>query len=508
MAYIGIDVGTTGSKATVVEKDGTILLNSYHEYDLRFPRSGWVEMRPDEVGQASLRALKDAVAQYGGEIEAIAVASFGEAVALLDANGHPVCDSIFYTDVRGNDCLNALREKIDPEALQMRTGMPINGMYTLPKLMWLAKNRPEVLEQAKMILPYGTYIAYLLCGETATDSSLASRTLLFDGMCLDWDDITLSAFGISRECMPRYVPAGSPIGRMLPSVASEFGLKGLPIIVSGVHDQIAAALGAGSLYPGDVSDGIGSAECISAVLPNEMDKKKMFRYNICAEPHAVHGRALSLIFSNTAGAALKWYRNTFAQELRARCDAEGKNSYAELNKYLTEEPSPVLFLPHLAGTGTPYMDAKAQGMIYGLTLATTGTDIYRAILEGNNYEMRYNLEVLSDCGMAFDELTAVGGGASPKALKIKADILQKPIHMLNTQQAGTVGLAMLCGCAVGAFKNIDEAKNAFVKRIGTIEPSSKHRAANDEKYDQYRRMYEAGCVISGRTAELSQRSEC
>ena len=497
MAYIGIDVGTTGSKATVIEKDGTIVASIYHEYDLRFPQPGYVEMRPDDVWNAVARALREAAAQYNGPIEAIATASFGEAVVLLGADGRPVCDSIFYTDIRGSESLEELRSRIDPDALQLRTGMPINSMYTLPKLMWLQKNRPEILEKTRKVLPYSSYIAYMLSGESAADGSLASRTLMFNRNTLDWDDETLEKFHIDRSWMPRYVPAGEPVGYMLESVARELGIEGRPMIVSGVHDQIAAALGAGALKSGDVADGIGSAECISAVLPEGMDMQEMFKYNICAEPYAIPGKYLALVFSNTAGAALKWYRDAFEQELRAECEAKGANAYAELNRRMPAGPSPVLFLPHLAGTGTPYMDAEAKGMICGITLATSRYDIYRAILEGNNYEMRYNLEILAGCGMRFDALTAVGGGAAPEALQIKADILQKPIHMLNTKQGGTVGMVLLCGHAVGEFDSFEEGVRALVHQVDTIEPTLVYKDIYDEKFEQYKRMYAAARQIYG-----------
>lgn len=492
MAYIGIDVGTTGSKATVMEASGEIVLSIYHEYDLEFPEPGRVTMNPTRVWNAVKRAIGEAAAGYGKPIEAIATASFGEAVVFLGADGNPVCNSIFYTDVRGTESLEELRSKVQLDDFQLRTGMPVNFMYTLPKLMWVQKNEPWILQKTKKLLPYSAYIAYMLSGESASDGSLASRTLLFNRLESDWDAETLRTFGIERDWMPEYVPAGEPVGRILPSVARELGIQGNPIIVSGVHDQIAAALGAGSIRSGDMADGIGSAECISAVLPDrDVDFAGMFSYNICAEPHAVPGKYLALIFSNTAGAALKWYRDTFERELRERCDAAGLNTYAQLNQTLSPQPSPLLFLPHLAGTGTPYMDSGAKGSIMGLTLSTTKADIYRAIIEGNNYEMRYNLELLSRFGMRFDALTAVGGGAAPEALRIKADIFQKPIYMLNTHQGGTVGMVMLCGKAVGQFSSFEEAVGALVRRTGCIEPSTQYRDAYDEKYAQYCRMYEA-----------------
>ena len=137
------------------------------------------------------------------------------------------------------------------------------------------------------------------------------------------------------------------------------------------------------------------------------------------------------------------------------------------------------------------MDSAAKGVVMGLTLASGKADLYRAIIEGNNYEMRYNLELLHRYGMKFDALTAVGGGASPEALRIKADILQKPIYMLNTTQGGTVGMVMLCGRAAGQFASFEQAAEALVRKTGCIEPSAKYRDQYDEKYEQYKKMYDA-----------------
>ena len=162
---------------------------------------------------------------------------------------------------------------------------------------------------------------------------------------------------------------------------------------------------------------------------------------------------------------------------------------------MSAQPSPLLFLPHLAGTGTPYMDAEATGMLCGLTLRTEKSDIYRAILEGVNFEMRYNLELLDGCGMRFDALTAVGGGAAPEALQIKADILQKTIHATNSTQSGTVGLAMLCGLATGQFATFEQGVEALVRKTAAFDPNRDIGHFYDEKYGQYVNMYQANCAI-------------
>jgi xylulokinase len=498
MAFIGLDVGTAGVKATVVERTGETVLTAYREYDLRLPRPGWVEIRPDDVWAATRAVLSEASSRAGKAIEAIATASFGEAAVLLGADDRPVCDSIFYTDPRGADELTDLCKRIDRAEIERRTGMPVNHMYTLPKLIWLRKNRPALLEKTRKILPYASYIGFMLTGEAATDGSLASRTLLFDRGARDWDAGLCEACGIDRALLPRYAPAGTSVAPILPGVARELGVSEGAMIVSGVHDQVAAALGAGVFEPGDACDGIGSAECLIAPLPLEPDLRGMFAANICAEPYLGPGREVALAFTNAAGTALKWYRDTFERELAAACAARGENVYAVLNDGLADSPSPLLFLPYLAGTGTPHMDARATGMLAGLTLSTTRADIYRAIYEGMNFEIRMNLELLRRTGFRIGALTAAGGGASEAALRIKADILKTPIWTLKNSQSGTVGLAMLCGLALGEYASFEEAAKALVRRDKRIEPRENNRAQYEEKYEQYLRMYPASRSIYGR----------
>ena len=495
MAYIGLDIGTTGAKASLIGADGTELFVYYKEYDLRFPGHGRVEMRPDDVWSVVKEVVKATVRASVGQVEAISVASFGEAAVMLDKNGQSVRDSIFYTDIRGTGELEHLRAGVDIDRLQRVTGMPVNYMYTLLKLMWLKKNEPQVFDRIDKLLLYGSYIEYMLTGIAATDASLASRTLLFDRQRFDWDRDICDQYGISLSWLPQYVPAGSVIGNVLPDVAAELGLSRKTTVVSGVHDQVAAALGCGALHSGQVADGIGSAECITAPLPENADLETMFANNLCAEPHAVKGQHVSLAFVNTAGASLKWYRDTFETQLKERCNESGENAYDILNRSISEEPSSLLFLPYMAGTGTPYMDGTATGMLTGLTLRTKRPDIYRSIYEGVNFEMRRNIELLRRTGFSIPELICGGGGASAEALQLKADVLGMPVWMLENSQIGTVGLAMLCTVAMKRAKDFNEAAQYLVKRKRMIEPDDRFRQEYSDKYCQYLRMYEAFNMI-------------
>lgn len=496
MATIGLDIGTTGCKATAVDEEGKTIYEEYCEYDLIFPREGYVEISPSIVWQSVKNVLSKVLYACNTEVTSIAIASFGEAAVLLDKDDRPVSNSIFFTDIRGNDCIDTLLERFDINELQGKTGMPVNGMYTLLKLMWMKKNKPDLLDKTARILPFASYIIYQLTGMAVTDYSLASRTLLFNRQKLQWDREIIQKNDLDPGAFPTPIRSGKVIGQIRKSLESELSIKNNILVVSGGHDQVAAALGAGVICENDAVDGIGSAECITTILPHNADYKKLYKNNFCAEPYTIPGKYIALAFNNTAGAAQKWFRNNIEDELYIKCKEKGENIYKLLAENMADEPSPLLFLPYLAGSGTPYMDASAKGMLCGLTLQTHKKDIYRSLIEGMNFEMRYNLDLLGECGVHLNTLTAVGGGASSEeTLRIKADILKLPIKTLENPQCGNMGLAMLCAVAEGQYSTVEDAVKALVKTKKIIEPINTYSQKYDDAYGSYMRMYKAMNMI-------------
>lgn len=489
--YIGLDVGTSGCKASLIDERGRVVQHRNCEYDLTFPKAGWIEMDPRVVWPAVKEALRGLTGT--GEARALAIASFGEAVVLLDAADEVLCNSIFYSDVRGTEEVQDLQQMFDKQWLQTTTGMPVNPMYSINKLLWIKKHQPDILAKARRLMLFGDYILYKLSGERCIDYSLASRTMALDlqGKC--WNPQILEALGLAPAAFSRPVLAGEIVGRLRPEVAAETGLSRDLVLVSGGHDQVCAALGSGAIQPGQAVDGMGSSECISVVLDSGMIHPQMFVANYCCEPHAVRDRYVTLAFNNSAGTAIKWYRDTFEQELLQQCGATGRNPYAILDEGCRPEPSGLLFLPHLAGSGTPYMDSLSSGAIIGLNLSSDKRDIYRAILEGLCYEMRFNLETLADCGIHLSSvLTAVGGGAkSPALLQIKADILGIQVQTLQSGESGTMGLVMLCAVAMKDYSDLQQAAEELIRPKQSFSPNPVLRDAYEAKYRQYKRVYEA-----------------
>ena len=486
MAVIGLDVGTAGCKATVVHEDGTVLASAYRPYSLSAPGPGMAELDPNVVWRSVCAVLAEAA--RGQDVRAIAIASLGESFVCLDENDAVLAPALLYSDVRGADEAEEIKSAIPLEELFAITGMPLNPMYTLCKLLW-ARKHADYLNRARRIMLFGDYIGYMLTGEAAIDYSLASRTLMFDVRGKRWADRILNRFDIDAGLLSSPVQSGTAVGRLRRSVAGELGIPPYVTLYAGAHDQVCAALGAGVLNAGDCVDGMGTSECITAVLSEQPDVRRMLSNNFCLEPYAAGGY-ITLAFNPAAGAAVNWYRDTIERERSAACAADGRDIFAEMESECPDGPTPLLFLPHLAGAGTPHMDPFSRGMLAGLSLSTTRGELYKAFLEGICFEIRLNAELLADLGSNIQKLICAGGlSRSDILMQIKADIMGIPVTRLAQKESGTMGLAMLCLTAEGVYADYAQAARTMVKTDRTFEPDPSKVQVYAEKYRAYSRMY-------------------
>ena len=452
----GLDIGTGSCKLSLYSEEGAFLTVEACEYEVS-RNAGEHELDPETVWQAVGQVIERAAAKY--DIDAIGVTSLGESFAALDASDRPLLPAMMYTDPRGAEEYRYL-EQFD---LYKTVGTKPHSMYSLPKLMWVKKHRPEIYSRIKRVLLFEDYIVYRLTGNACIDYSLAARTMGFDIRNKCWSPEAFRAADVDPALFSKPVPAGTVAG-----YSSMFGLKNAAI-VNGCHDQVTAALGAGTLAAGAASDGMGSVECITPVFSEVPREKAFYDKGYSVVPYAVDGLYACYILAFTCGTAVKWFRNTFAP---------GK-AYSELSGGVGDEPSGLVCIPHFGGAATPYMDETAKAMFYGVTLETSAIQLYRAILEGANYEMLLNFEVMKEFGAEPGELMATGGGSkSPEWLQIKADILNKKIISIDVEEAGTVGTLMLAGTAIGAFGSLQAARDILIRPKAEYLP----RQAMHERY--------------------------
>ena len=481
MKIAGLDIGTTGCKLTVFDENGAFLGKAYRDYPVHRAVSGH-EIDVSSMMDGVYAVIREMAASYP-DIGGIGVTSFGETFVMVDGAGEPLHNAMLYTDPRGAEECAELVARLGADRIAEITGLAPHEMYSIPKIMWLKRHRPEVAAAAKRIHLIEDYVVRHLTGKAQIDYSLATRTMAFDIHRLCWSREVFEAAGIDPSLMSTPVPAGTSAGPVTPEAAAKTGLGPDCLIVSVSHDQVAAAIGAGAFDGSVAVDGAGTVECLTPVYDRLPDISVMAKGFFSVVPHAVPGKYVAYAFSYTGGALIQWAMETFGR---------GETNESMENACTWEEPTGLLVLPHFAGAATPYMDTGSRGAILGLTTATTAADLYRACMEGVAYEMRVNYEALAGSGIRFKKLNATGGGAkSRRWIQMKADVLNLPVTVLKTADAGTVGSAMLTGIAVGLFTGLEDAAAHMIRKLDTCYPRQEMHEKYMKVYERYRAVYQA-----------------
>ncbi len=481
MKIAGLDIGTTGCKLTVFDATGEQLGKAYRDYPVRRAVSGH-EIDISTMMESVYAVIREMTMQYP-DISGIGVTSFGETFVMTDAKGMPLHNAMLYTDPRGAEECASLVEQLGPDRIAEISGLAPHEMYSIPKMMWIKKHKPEVFAAARHIFLIGDYVVYHLTGRAQIDYSLATRTMAFDIHNLAWSEEIFQAAGIDPALMSLPVPTGTVAGAISPEAAEQTGLSSDCVIVSVSHDQVAAAVGAGAFDGNIAVDGAGTVECLTPIYDSIPEIPVMAKGYFSVVPHAVPGKYVAYAFSYTGGALIQWAMETFGK---------GETNESMEQAYGKDEPTGLLVLPHFAGAATPYMDTGSKGAILGLTTEVTAPMIYRACMEGVAYEMRLNYEALAGSGIHFRKLHATGGGAKSRVwMQMKADILGLPITALKTVDAGTVGSAMLTGIAVGLFTDLSDAAEHMVQETETYLPRPEMHEKYMQVYARYRQVYQA-----------------
>ena len=485
----GIDVGTTGCKITIYENDGTLSFQAYRDYPVT--RAGEHEVAASAIWQGVQEVIKEAAAACK-DIQAIGITSFGESCVLLDEKDEPILPVMLYTDIRGKEQSEYLAEKIGSEYIEKVTGVHPHEMYSLPKVMWIKEYKPEEFARTKHICMMEDYVIYMLTGNAVIDYSLAARSLGFNIHKLEWSTSIFEAAGIDKELFSKPVISGTKAGTIKPELAKTLGLSENVVIVPVGHDQVAAAIGSGVFEKGCGIDGAGTVECIAPLYEGIPEGRTMAEGGYAIIPYVVPGHFVTYAFSYAGGALISWYIQNFAKFEKQLAKESGKSVYEILEQDMKDEPTGILVLPHIAGAATPYMDMEAKGVVTGLTISHTASDVYRAMMEGVCYEMMLNMEWLEKAGIRPNKLRATGGGASSKVwMQMKADMLNVPIVSLGNAEAGAVGCAMMAGIATGVFKDLSNAADIMITEGATYHPRKEQHEAYMKHYDRYRELYQA-----------------
>jgi len=500
MSLLGLDIGITGCKAVAFSLTGEMLAQAYREYPLYQPKPGWMELDPAEVWGSVKAVIGEVTAAIPHDpVRAMSIATHGESVVPMDANGQPVGRFITALDTRAAEETRWWAQNVGRERIFRITGMPLHPMYTVNKLMWLRNHDPATFNAAQRFLCMPDFLFHRLGVPPTMDFSLAARTMVFDVNRLAWSDEMLALAQLDAARLSPTAPSGTVLGEIAPAVAQELGLAKGAVAVVGGHDHPCGSVGCGAISEGVVMDATGTVECIAVVSPKLVLGPELLENNLPIAAHPIPGMYVVLAWSSVGGALLRWYRDNFARaevEEAASLPA-GQSVYDLILAQAVTGPSPVLVLPHFVGTGTPWLDPASKGAIIGLDLSTTNGQIIKGILDSVTYEIKLSVDAMEAAGIVVREVRAIGGGAKSELwLQTKADIWGKPVVAMDVSEAPCLGCAILAGVATGAFPSVEAGITQMVRTRRTYEPDLSLHERYMEKARLYRQVYPALAALN------------
>ncbi|OIN95995.1 xylulokinase [Candidatus Desantisbacteria bacterium CG1_02_38_46] len=494
MPYLmGIDIGTTSARAIIIDESGKLVGAGVSEYPLYHPQPLFVEQEPLDWWEGTKKAIGEALKNanvQSHEIGGIGISGQMHSLVLLDNHCKVLRRSILWCDQRTvKQCEYIMRKT--KQTLVQSTGNPALTGFTLPKIIWVMQEEPEIYEKVhKMLLPKD-YIRFKLTGEFATEVSDASGTLMLDVKKRKWSEEILSAFRIKKENLPVVYESPQITGKITSESAKETGLKeGIPV-VGGAGDQAAGGVGNGIIKEGLLSSTIGTSGVVFASLDDVKVDPFLRTHTFC---HAIPGKWHIMGVMLCAGVSLKWFRDTFGMEEVNVGKMTGQDPY----EILTMEASQVkpcseglIFLPYLMGERTPYPDPYAKGVFFGLTPRHTKAHLVRAVMEGVAFGLRDSLEIIKKLRIKIEEIRASGGGArSTLWRQIQADINNAPMSTISIKEGPAFGVALLAGVGTGIYKNVEEACDNTIHVTSVTEPIKENVKRYEEYYRIYRSLYQ------------------
>jgi xylulokinase len=483
MSFIGVDVGTAGCKAILLGENGKVLALAEDQYNLLTPYPGWAELDPSEVFKSVKTVIgKISPAAKVDPVKAISVSSMGDTIVPCNSLGEPIGNSILAFDTRNVEQANQFKEELSPEWIFRITGQPTHPSYSIVKIKWIQQNMPALFKAAKKFLCYEDFIICQLCGEAVISHSSAGRTMAFDISNKIWNEELLAVSGIGKENLAIPIQSGKPITNIKPDLAKELGLSPDVVIVSGGHDQPCGSLGSGYFKNNYAMDSTGTVEVLLVTCGEPIFTSEMLNANICFWPHVVDGKFCTCGQILTAGAAFRWFKDEMASE----------ETYNSIALQFQEKPTELLFIPHLAGSGTPEFSPVAKGAFWGATLQTSKYELAKSIIEGVCFELKLNMDLLAQEGIIIRGLRAIGGAAqSEKWMQMKADISGMTIEACQFVNQCPLGAALLAAYGIGFFTSFDETNHFILHPIKEYVPNEKSMEIYENKFEKYLRFRSA-----------------
>lgn len=491
MTLLGIDFGTGGTRAVLIDGEGRILTSATVEHiPFASPRPGWAEQEPRDWWRAASAAVRAVLSSEGvrpEEIVAVGLSGQMHGAVLLDQRDEVLRPAIIWCDQRTETQCRMLTDKVGAGRLIELTCNPALTGFTLPKMLWVREHEPQIWERVRTVLLPKDYVRLRLTGEKATDVADASGTLLFDVTHRKWSEEMLAVAEIDERLMPQVYESPQVTGVISAAGATATGLRAGTPVVAGAGDQAAGAVGMGIVRAGTVSATIGTSGVVFAVTDRPSLDPQGRVHTFC---HAIPGRWHVMGVTQAAGLSLRWFRDQFGASTE-----DGRDPYERLADEAASVPAGAdgaLWAPYLMGERTPHLDPHARGALVGLTASHTRAHIIRAILEGVAFSLRDTFEIFKELNVPVETIRLGGGGARSSLWRqIQADVYGHEVEMVQAEEGAAYGAALLAGVGGGIWPSVDAACGAVVRVAGRVSPEPSNAVLLDKQYQAFRLLYPA-----------------
>ncbi|MEH7305853.1 xylulokinase [Neobacillus drentensis] len=488
---IGVDLGTSAVKILLVNQNGEVCNEVSKSYPLIIEKSGYSEQDPEEWVEKTAAGLAELIEQFDGDVKDIEGFSFSgqmHGLVLLDEDNQVLRKAILWNDTRTTKQCQEIYKVVGNKRLLEITKNPALEGFTLPKILWVKEEEPQIFERARVFMLPKDYLRYRMTGNIHMDYSDAAGTLLLNVAKREWSSELLELFGLPLEFCPPLVESHDFVGTVKAEFAHATGLSEAVKVFAGGADNACGAIGSGILSEGKTLCSIGtSGVVLSYEERNDLDFEGKVHYFNHSEEDTYYTMGVTL----AAGYSLSWFKDTFAKE----------EAFDQLLAGVDEVPAGsngLLFTPYLVGERTPHADSTIRSSFIGVDAAHERKHFARAVLEGITFSLNESIEIFRNSGKTIDSIISIGGGAKNETwLQMQADIFNAKIEKLTSEQGPGMGAAMLAAYGCGWYPSLKECAQVFIQTSKTYHPIQ-------ENVEAYRKLFAIYQQVYTHTKELNE----
>jgi len=489
---MGIDVGTGGTRAAVVDASGRILASVTEEHEpFASPHIGWAEQHPEDWWHAARIAIRKALHDAklrGDRISCVGFSGQMHGAVMLDGAGEVVRPALIWCDVRTQKQCDDLTAQLGRERLIELTSNPALTNFTLTKLLWTREHEPENWRRVRSVMLPKDYVRFKLTGQAATDVADASGTLMLDVAHRRWSAEIMKAVQIDESVLPALHESPAVCGKVSAAGAEASGLAAGTPVVAGAGDQAAGAVGMGIVTPGTVSATIGTSGVVFAATDRPVTDAQGRLHTFC---HAIPNRWHVMGVTQAAGLSLRWLRDTFFKD----CAKDSGEIYDRMTAEAETAPpgsEKLLWAPYLMGERAPYLDPNVRGALVGLTASHGRAHVIRAVLEGVAFSLRDTFTIFEEMRIPAKHIRLGGGGARSQVWRrVQAEVYGQEVEIVEAEEGAAYGAAILAGVGAGLWPSVEAACASAVRVAERVCPNPDNVAILNEEYASYRRIYPA-----------------